>query len=340
MVKINEHSRISENSLITVVLLCYNHEAFLKESLDSIFCQTGIGEFEVVIGDDCSSDGSLEIIQDYSIKYPNRVVIISFEKNVGLIQNYIRCIQAVKTKYFALLSGDDYWIDSSKLFDQIEFLEKNLDYSMVYTNYNSLNHSTKNVTVDYIGTHRQYTYTGSCRDVLIKGVPAIMNTTCCYRTEVFDDDFFILLNDELILAEDFPTFIWAGFNYKIHYLDRITTVYRVNVKSITNSMNLERRWAFLFSHIYIRKKILEKKNYQPGNKEEIDIYENRAILNFAFKTNSGRGYAVDAFEFLKSKEILSFSNRMQLFSIGNGSMNFFMKGVMFCKNKLEKRFRS
>jgi glycosyltransferase involved in cell wall biosynthesis len=270
----------TEVPLISVVLLCYNHEKFIGEALDSVLMQKSVVDFEIIIGEDCSTDHSRKIIEDYSKRYPNRINLVASEENVGLIKNYIRCIKAVKSKYFAVLSGDDYWIDPLKLKKQVSYLEKNGDCGLVYTNFSSINQESGITILDYINTVKLPTYNGYCRDELIKGIRAIMNITCCYRTKLFNLDFFSFLDDDKIKAEDFPTFMWVGFNKKVHYLKDITTVYRVNKNSLTNSHNLKDKWSFVNSHVYIRNKFLSFKDYIPSNYRAIEIYYNQQLIDF------------------------------------------------------------
>ncbi len=120
-----------EPPLVSVVCITYNHERFIRDALESIMAQETDFAFSVIIGEDCSSDSTLSIIEDYCRLYPDLIRLIKNEKNLGVVENFFRTIQSAETKYVAICEGDDYWTDTSKLQTQIDFLQNNPDYSMV-----------------------------------------------------------------------------------------------------------------------------------------------------------------------------------------------------------------
>ena len=111
----------------------YNNENFLPEALDSILMQETDFPFEVVIDDDCSSDGTTEVLKKYMENFPNIIKANLRTKNVGLRVNFVENLQRAKGKYIALCDDDDYWTDSLKLQKQVDFLEKNDEYVLTYT---------------------------------------------------------------------------------------------------------------------------------------------------------------------------------------------------------------
>ena len=76
--------------------------------------------YELVIGEDCSTDGTREIVLDYAQKYPEIIRVVTSETNVGMKENYKRTLNEYQGKYLAFCEGDDYWIDSHKLQKQYE----------------------------------------------------------------------------------------------------------------------------------------------------------------------------------------------------------------------------
>lgn len=94
--------------------------------------QKNAGEYEVIIGDDCSPDNTREIIEDYQEKYPAIIKPILREVNIGARNNLMDVLLHCNGEYVAYLEGDDYWIDEYKLHKQVEFLENHKDYSAIY----------------------------------------------------------------------------------------------------------------------------------------------------------------------------------------------------------------
>lgn len=114
--------------MVSVIVPTYNHEKYIGQALDSILAQKVSFPMEILIGDDCSSDGTCEILQKYKSQYPELIRLFLQEKNVGATRNAYNLLKNAKGKYLATLEGDDYWIDNNKIQKQINFLEKNSTY--------------------------------------------------------------------------------------------------------------------------------------------------------------------------------------------------------------------
>ena len=119
---------IGEKCMVSVSLLTYNHEDYIRQCLDGIVNQKTNFAFEVVVGDDCSSDGTREILREYEKKYPDIFKLVLREKNLGPTKNLYDVLKRCKGKYIAGLEGDDYWIDENKLQTQVDFLESHQEY--------------------------------------------------------------------------------------------------------------------------------------------------------------------------------------------------------------------
>lgn len=118
----------THNITVSVMMLVYNHEKYLRQSIDSILNQNFRGIIKVVVGEDCSTDNSRKIIREYQEKYPNFIEAIYQEENVGMFENEKDISKQLKGDYIAILEGDDYWCDSYKLQKQVDFLETHPEY--------------------------------------------------------------------------------------------------------------------------------------------------------------------------------------------------------------------
>lgn len=112
---------------VSVSIVCYNQESYIAQSLDSVLMQRTSFDYDIVVGDDCSTDGTRQVIQDYQRRHPGKVRPIFHERNVGTARNVKRTYEACHGQYIALLAGDDYWTDPEKLQMQVDFLDRNLD---------------------------------------------------------------------------------------------------------------------------------------------------------------------------------------------------------------------
>ena len=119
---------------VSIIVLSYNHALYIGETLQSLIDQNVEFEYEILVGDDCSSDNSRTIISQYYERFPEKIRKIFPETNLGPNANYLNCFKSTKGKYIAFCEGDDYWIDDNKLQKQVDFLEQNSQYGGVSTN--------------------------------------------------------------------------------------------------------------------------------------------------------------------------------------------------------------
>lgn len=120
--------------LVSCCIITYNHAPYIKQAIESVLNQKHDYSFEIIIADDCSTDGTLEIAKEYQLKYPSAIRLISQPVNVGAAKNFMNLLSAAGGKYIAYLEGDDYWSNELKLQQQIGFLEEHPDYSICFSN--------------------------------------------------------------------------------------------------------------------------------------------------------------------------------------------------------------
>ncbi len=118
---------------VSVCIITYNHASFISKAIESVMEQKFPYDYEVLIYDDCSDDGTSEIVREYGEKYPDRIKFLIQKSNVGPLRNWEQLQNAAKGKFIAYMEGDDYWIDDKKLYDQYSLLIENEDYSAVVT---------------------------------------------------------------------------------------------------------------------------------------------------------------------------------------------------------------
>lgn len=117
-----------EPIFVDIVMLTYNHEKFIDKAIKSILTQQTHFSYRIIIGEDCSTDSTREIIMDYYFRYPDKFELYLWQKNVGMEENALKLMKECRGKYVAYLEGDDYWTDSLKLEKQISFLEEHTEY--------------------------------------------------------------------------------------------------------------------------------------------------------------------------------------------------------------------
>lgn len=121
-----------DKPLISVCLITYNHFNYIGLAIDSVLSQKLDVPWELIIADDCSTDGTAGIVSAYKEKYPDLIRLLDHGKNLGPGLNFVNLINSARGKYIAYLEGDDYWIDDLKLQKQYKFLEENTGLSICY----------------------------------------------------------------------------------------------------------------------------------------------------------------------------------------------------------------
>ncbi len=116
---------------VSVFMITYNHQKFIGEAIESVMNQD-YENIELVIGEDCSTDNTLEIVKKYKDKYSEKIKLILHKQNVGMHRNTESVIKACDGDYVALIEGDDYWTDNQKISKQVKFLEENKDYAICF----------------------------------------------------------------------------------------------------------------------------------------------------------------------------------------------------------------
>lgn len=121
---------MSSPVMVDVLTCSYNHEDYIRECIEGVLGQQTNFKFRYYIGDDCSKDGTRDILKEYQTKYPDTFFPIFHERNLGAEENAKTLFDKVEAKYIAIVDGDDYWSDPLKLQKQIDFLESNPTYSV------------------------------------------------------------------------------------------------------------------------------------------------------------------------------------------------------------------
>lgn len=245
------------NPLVSISCITYNQVEFIKETLESFLKQKTSFGFEVLIHDDCSTDGTTEIIKDYAKKYPDIFFPIYEEVNqfsLGVpAGSAVWNLPRARGKYFALCEGDDYWTDPNKLQKQVDFLESHPDYGMCYTKVLNFNQSLKTTTLEWGGPAETF------YDLLkINTVPTL---STMFRTSIYNA--FV---DEVRPYEhnwkmgDYPIWLYIALKSKIKFMDFVTGCYRVLNESACHTQSLSKSHAFRKNYFQIKDFYLKKYN--------------------------------------------------------------------------------
>lgn len=121
---------------LSVIMITYNHEKFIREAIEGVLMQICDFDFELIVSNDCSPDTTDKVVRDIKKEHVkgDKIKYFSHKDNLGMQPNFIFAFKQCQGKYIALCEGDDYWTDPLKLQKQVDFLEANPDYGLVFTN--------------------------------------------------------------------------------------------------------------------------------------------------------------------------------------------------------------
>lgn len=231
--------------LVTIRCCTYNHEKFIRQTLDGFVMQKTDFPFEAIVHDDASTDGTAAIIRKYAEKYPDIIKPIiekenQYSKKDGSL---LRILNAhTKGKYAAICEGDDYWTDPLKLQKQVDYMEAHSNCTMTCSRVEFFSEARQCVDRDFrIKEESQVLPT---EDVIIKGGNYIATCSEVMRTEIlFEKGKYDYIKN--CWVGDHPTQLLCAMKGDIYYFDEKMAVYRVdNVESWSGKIDVMNDNAF------------------------------------------------------------------------------------------------
>ncbi len=230
---------------VAVILLTYNQEKYLEASIVSVLNQKFERDFKLYIFDDYSSDNSLSIALKFQETFPEKVVIVKNEKNLGLARNFEKAILQVKEKYIAYLEGDDYWTDNQKLQKQFDILETNPKCVLVFHDFITIDEGNRIIS-DRNLFDNSLQKIRSQRDMVTGCL--IHQNTMMFRNvvRIFPKGFF--------LAKNHDTFFIAYLSNwgEAEYVNCKPLHYRIHKESLWSSLSgRQKHWNGLVTYFMI-----------------------------------------------------------------------------------------
>lgn len=238
----------------SILIITYNHEKFIEQAIRSAIDQQTTFDFEIIVGDDFSTDNTRNILLDFQRRYPQKIKLIFPDKNRGIANNFIDVLSNCIGEYVAICEGDDYWTSPLKLEAQIGFLDKNPEYVL----------SAHSVMVKYQDSgFKEYEYFStsndsfSLRDVIKSRLFA--TNSIVFRRNCFLDwpDWF-----EKVISTDKALLILLASKGRIKYHKEIMGIYRKHSEGI--SMYGDRVKIF-HSDLFLYNKVNEYFRYEYKN---------------------------------------------------------------------------
>ena len=240
-----------DQPLVSVKMLTYNHAPYIAKAIECVLAQKTNFPFELVIGEDCSTDGTREIVLDYAQRFPEIIHVITSNQNVGVRNNSKRVNQALRGKYIAFCEGDDYWHRDDKLQLQVEYLEHHPECGLICSDYNQFYTKTGREQLNYFKeSGKKIDKSPSISDIL-SGNGGILTCTVVTRKELFEkvraEDPFLHQSDHFKMGD---VQLWAELSLyaKVHRIEDSLATRNLLQESLTQSKDIARVLRFWLSN--------------------------------------------------------------------------------------------
>lgn len=290
--ELNKSTRL----LASICMLTYNHESFIGQAIEGVLMQQTDFAFEIIIGEDCGSDNTREIVKKYADKYPDIIVPIFYSVNQGSTNNLINLVNKSRSDIIAICDGDDYWTDPVKLQKEVEFLINNPEFGMLCSKSNKFIQSKnkfEGVLGDSVAERYEEIYYGfddvSAPSIVFRKSDLLNCIKGC--EQLIEKNLFF----------DTPMVLWFSYHEKVKFFDEIRSVYRVLNNSASHLKDEGKRLKFnqdylfikLFFAIYYPVKDYDKRKViLDALNEQIDVLINYASYKGSKDTSQSKAYKI------------------------------------------------
>jgi len=218
---------------VSVVVCTYNHEPFIDRALASALEQETTFDYEVIVSEDCSTDGTRRIVLGWRDRHPDRIRLLLSERNLRSNEVVARAIRAAAGEYVAILDGDDYWMSSSKLQRQADFLDRHPDCALCFHDAEVVDDAGKAIEA------RRWTPAGqklrsTLEDIwhgnFIATCSAMLRKSTLPEVPAWYADFFPIT--------DWPLYILCAEHGDIGYLPEVMAAYRLHAGGLYSPLSV------------------------------------------------------------------------------------------------------
>ena len=270
---------------VTVIVLTYNHEKYINQCLESIISQKTTFPIEVIVGEDCSTDKTGEVVNKFQYRNSDKVRVVTEGQNVGLMNNCRRCEEAANGEYIAYCGGDDYWCDPYKLEQQVELLSQDRDIGIVHTDYAVLSNSG---CLRPSGNSKSKMPNGYIYSEVLQNY-LILPTTACIRADAlwrFHKSSFYLRE---YAGESYIRWAFISKFAKVQYIDGITAVYRKVLGSITNRGH-ESRLRLVLDRRKMLREVMDELGCEIETRISVEQIQSGDVIESAIRAGNRLAY--------------------------------------------------
>lgn len=271
----------TEDISLSVCMVTYNHEKWISQAIEGVLMQKTTFSFELVIGEDCSTDRTREVVEGYAARFRGAIRAYYNKSNRGLSENFAELLNNCEGQYIAICEGDDFWTDPYKLQKQMEFLEANPDCVICSHNCSRLYETDRRLSQEFKHTKNlQYDQKRFLEEWVTQPL------TCVFRN-IFCD--YVLFNKEKDIFCDVILFYELLKHGTGYFMTDNMAIFRVHQSALSSGLS-NREWLrnhiIMFDYLYKHNK-RDKLLLQISRKYCLSLYicklKSRHIEGFDFK---------------------------------------------------------
>jgi glycosyltransferase involved in cell wall biosynthesis len=328
------------NPLVSVKMITYNHAPYIAMAIDCVLAQKTNFPFELVIGEDCSTDGTREIVLDYAKRYPEIIRVITSEQNVGMHKNSLRTDQACKGMYIAYCEGDDFWHHLEKLQMQVDYLETHPECGMVCSDYNVYDTVTKIQARNYV-KYKNWTIPDNPQIADFLNITGelrvgILTCTVVARKKLIEKikgaDPYLYHEGNFLMGD---TQLWTELSMisNIYFINKSLATHNILLESAANHKDLAKKLGFYISGSKLLIYLCEKYNIS----KEIKKVHEANLQNYSLRLAFHEFNSELADEVKKRKKVFTWKEWLRYYGAKNSTIHFFCSIVININDVFRKK---
>jgi glycosyltransferase involved in cell wall biosynthesis len=238
---------------VSACIIAFMHEKYIANCIEGAIAQNVAYDYEIVIGVDKCSDNTLKICKEYQLRYPNKIIVLEQEKNLGMIGNWINALMHCKGDFIAVCEGDDYWSNPNKLKIQTDYLLARTKNSSCFHNVEVFNDVGVDSSFQYPQPAKESLF---FKDILFKHY--IPTCSFVFRSSILKKS----IDFEGLPMIDIPLQLLAAQFGPIGYISENFGVYRRHLGGITfqrnQLLNARKGYIRMYKRVRVRASVMNK----------------------------------------------------------------------------------
>ncbi len=332
--EISNANALVKEPVVSVTMVTYNHEPYIAQAIEGVLQQKTNFPYELVVGEDCSTDDTRKIVLEYQKKHPNIIRVITSDHNVGASKNNCRIQKACRGKYIAYCDGDDYWHHPRKLQRQADYMESHPECGLVYSDYDKYDVRSNRKVENYNKYRKiEFPLNPTLSDIVQSTgriSSAMLTCTVMVRrsllNQIVDSDPYLHQSEEFLMGD---TQVWAEISHMADafYIEDSLATHNLLVESVAKSRDFRKRLRFTLSGKTMLLYLCDKYNLPSNIRKDLERKWCYCSLQLAFFERN----ADLADQVKKRKGSFTWKERLKYVGSKNLMLNYLLRVIAYCR---------